>query len=202
GVAFAVYPDSLPMKLDGVGEDARMVRHDALARQRLTNIGMVVRDISATASEYVDLLGLGMTPTRAVDLPAPGTQAIRHKARIAYLRQRGVTIKLVEAEDGPLRALTTTVKNRAHHIGFEVGEHFGAILSRLEAAGGTILAGRRDCGYVLGDFTPQLGIPIEVSGVPSACSLRGCRRPRSNCPRRGPRCASPGPDARGFRPLR
>jgi DNA-binding HxlR family transcriptional regulator/catechol 2,3-dioxygenase-like lactoylglutathione lyase family enzyme len=167
GVAFAVYAGRLPVGMRRRDDDVRLLPRDALARQRLTNVGIVVRDIGATIHEYADLLGRGMTPIRTVDLPLPGAQTEPNKARISYLRQKGVTIKLLEAQNGPLRALARKVGNRAHHIGFEVGEHFSAILARLEAAGGAIVAGRRDCGYVLVDFKRQLGIAIELNGLPA-----------------------------------
>lgn len=141
---------------------------DLLAHHRVTNVGIVVRSVEETARAFSDIFGLGVSPMRAVDLALPGISIVSHgAARIAYLRLNGVAIKLIEPlSSGPLADVLARHGNRAHHLGFDVGRSFSAVLARLEGLGGRILLGRRDLGYTLVDFSEAFGLVIELSGTP------------------------------------
>jgi catechol 2,3-dioxygenase-like lactoylglutathione lyase family enzyme len=141
---------------------------EALARHRLTNIGIVVHDLEEARRAYGEVLGLGVSQIKTVDLSLPGVSIVSHgSARIAYLKQHGVALKLIEPQGpGPLQDFLDRYGNRAHHIGFEVGHHFPRAVARLEALGGTVILGRRELGYALVDLTKQLGVVLELSGAP------------------------------------
>lgn len=141
---------------------------DLLSRHRVTNVGVIVRSIEETARAYTEIFGLGISPIRAVDLALPGVAIVSHgAARVAYLRLKGVAIKLIEPlSDGPLAEVLAQYGNRAHHLGFDVGRAFAMVLSRLEGLGGRIMLGRRDLGYVLVDFTESIGLVLELTGTP------------------------------------
>ncbi len=142
--------------------------HDLLVHHRITNVGIVVRSVEEAARAFSDIFGLGVSPMRAVDLALPGISIVSHgAARIAYLRLNGVAIKLIEPlSGGPLADVLERHGNRAHHLGFDVGRSFSAVLARLEGLGGRILIGRRDLGYTLVDFNDAFGLVIELSGTP------------------------------------
>lgn len=141
---------------------------DLLVNHRVTNVGIVVHSVEETARAFSDIFGLGVSPMRAVDLALPGISIVSHgAARIAYLRLNGVAIKLIEPlSSGPLADVLARHGNRAHHLGFDVGRSFSAVLARLEGLGGRILLGRRDLGYTLVDFSEAFGLVIELSGTP------------------------------------
>lgn len=141
---------------------------ELLVQHRVTNVGIVVRSIEDTAHAFSDIFGLGVSPIRAVDLALPGVSIVSHgAARIAYLRLNGVAIKLIEpTSSGPLADVLQQHGNRAHHLGFDVGRSFSAVLARLEGLGGRLLLGRRDLGYALVDFTEPSGLVLELSGTP------------------------------------
>lgn len=141
---------------------------DRLSRHRVTNVGIVVRSVEDAARSFSDIFGIGVSPIRSVDLALPGVSIVSHgAARIAYLRLNGVAIKLIEpTSEGPLADVLARHGNRAHHLGFDVGRSFSAVLTRLEGLGGQILVGRRDLGYTLVDFSEAFGLVIEVSGTP------------------------------------
>ncbi len=138
------------------------------SRHRVTNVGVIVRSIEETARAYAEIFGLGVSPIRAVDLALPGVSIVSHgSARVAYLRLRGVAVKLIEPlSEGPLSTVLDQHGNRAHHLGFDVGRSFTAVLERLESLGGFILLGRRDLGYVLVDFRESIGLVLELTGSP------------------------------------
>jgi DNA-binding HxlR family transcriptional regulator len=142
---------------------------DLLVHHRVTNVGIVVRSVEDTARAFSDIFGLGVSPMRAVDLALPGISIVGHgAARIAYLRLNGVAIKLIEPlSEGPLADVLERHGNRAHHLGFDVGRSFSAVLARLEGLGGRILLGRRDLGYTLVDFGDACGLVLELSGTPA-----------------------------------
>lgn len=141
---------------------------DLLSHHRVTNVGIVVRSVEQAARSFADIFGIGVSPIRAVDLALPGVSIVSHgAARIAYLRLNGVAIKLIEpTSEGPLADVLARHGNRAHHLGFDVGRSFSAVLTRLERLGGQILVGRRDLGYTLVDFSSAFGLVVEVSGTP------------------------------------
>jgi len=141
---------------------------ELLVQHRVTNVGIVVRSIEDTARAFFDIFGLGVCPIRAVDLALPGVSIVNHgAARIAYLRLNDVALKLIEpTSSGPLTDVLQQHGNRAHHLGFDVGESFSAVLVRLERLGGRVLLGRRDVGYALVDFGDPSGLALELSGAP------------------------------------
>ena len=140
---------------------------ELLSRHRVTNVGIVVGSIEETASAFSDIFGLGVSPIRAVDLALPGVALVSHgAARIAYLRLSGVVIKLIEPlSEGPLAQVLQRHGTRAHHLGFDVGRAFPAVLARLEEVGGRIMLGRRDLGYTLVDFSDAFGLVLELTGT-------------------------------------
>jgi hypothetical protein len=121
----------------------------------------------------------GINPVRGVLAAAIAARHVRigrvlvpaanaSSARIAYLRLRGVAIKLIEPQSpGPLRDFLDSLGNRAHHLGFDVGAAFSQVLARLTSLGGRILLGRPDLGYTLVDFSEQMGLVIELTGAPA-----------------------------------
>jgi hypothetical protein len=167
GAAFGItrpWPSGAPEAAVGVDADAGPA---ALGRHRITNIGVVVRDLEEASHQYGEVLGLGVSPIKSVDFALPGVSIVTHgAARIAYLKQRGVALKLIEpGAPGPLKEFVERYGNRAHHIGFEVGGHFSPVLAHLEALGGTMILGRRELGYALVDLTKSIGIVVELSGT-------------------------------------
>jgi DNA-binding HxlR family transcriptional regulator/catechol 2,3-dioxygenase-like lactoylglutathione lyase family enzyme len=157
---------------DGVPQRAAVTAQptsapDALSRQRITNIGIVVRDLDEASSRYAEVLRLGVSQIKSVDLALPGVSIVSYgAARIAYLKQHGVAIKLIEPSGpGPLQDCLKRHGNRAHHIGFEVGRYFSSAVAHLESMGGTMILGRRELGYALIDMTKTLGITLELSGT-------------------------------------
>ena len=102
-----------------------------------------------------------------MDLALPGVALVSHgAARIAYLRLSGVVIKLIEPlSEGPLAQVLQRHGTRAHHLGFDVGRAFPAVLARLEELGGRIMLGRRDLGYTLVDFSDAFGLVLELTGT-------------------------------------
>lgn len=166
GAAFGISPPWTNGPPNASGADLN-IGGEALSRHRITNIGIVVRDLEEASRGYAEVLGLGVSQIKSVDLALPGVSIVSHgAARIAYLKQHGVAIKLIEPRGpGPLQDFVQRYGNRAHHIGFEVGHYFPLAVARLEALGGTVILGRRELGYALVDMTKTLGLVLELSGT-------------------------------------
>jgi methylmalonyl-CoA/ethylmalonyl-CoA epimerase len=137
--------------------------------RRLTHIGVVVPDIEETARMYGEVLGVASSPIKVVKFVAPGrARADCGIAKIASLRTRGVVLKLIEpVGPGPLRDFVERHGSGVHHLGFEVGEKLPHFIEELGRSGGKRVLGGSGCGYAHIDLTSQLGLVLELSGVPA-----------------------------------
>ena len=139
------------------------------ALRRLTHIGIVVRNVEETVRTYANVFGVGSSPVKLVKFIVPGRpREGRGVAKIASLRTRGVVLKLIEpVGPGPLRDFVERHGSGVHHLGFEVGENLPHLIEELERSGGKQVLGRSGCGYAHIDLTSQLGLVLELSGVPA-----------------------------------
>jgi len=100
---------------------------DVLGDKRITQVGIIVRDIEATAQAYADLLGVevpqwiltdseDMAQTRYLGEP---TQA---RAKLAFFDMRSVQLELIEPVGAPStwQAFLDEHGEGVHHIAFQI----------------------------------------------------------------------------------
>jgi catechol 2,3-dioxygenase-like lactoylglutathione lyase family enzyme len=163
------FPSQRTGKQAAQGASSVATGPNALARQRFTHVGIIVRDLERVARTYADLLGVGLSPIRTVNLAFPGRKGDgRGRARIAYLRKRGVALKLIEPlGPSPLQDFVSRRGSAIHHIGFDVGSRLRDTIRWLERCGGRQVLGHADRGYAQIDLTRQLGLVVELGGTPN-----------------------------------
>jgi methylmalonyl-CoA/ethylmalonyl-CoA epimerase len=125
----------------GISEPGESRAGPAAAR-RIDHVGVIVRDVGASAREFVDRLG--MTVTGIADLE-DGT------ARLLYLEAGDTTLQLVQPlRDGTLADYLAANGEGLHHICFAV-DRLEPALARLageEDRVGNIYMGGRGCRVV------------------------------------------------------
>ena len=148
---------------------------DELARQRvITQIGIVVRDVEATARAWSEVFGLPMPPISTTD-----SYEITHaeyrgaatpaRAKLAFFRFENITIELIEPVDAPSTWAEQLEKHgdSIHHIAFSLGG-VDAMMAKLPAleAGGLKLVQRGDWApdgrYLYLDGVGKLGAILEM----------------------------------------
>jgi hypothetical protein len=148
----------------------------------VTQIGLVVRDIEASAAAWAKVLGQPAPPVIVTD-PEPVAhtryrgQATQATAKLAFFQLGQVSLELIQPIGGPStwQEVLDQRGEGVHHIALKI-EGSQQVLARLDAAGmpliqkGDFTGGR----YFYVDAEPQLKVILELlEDVPPASSTGG-----------------------------
>ncbi|MBM3777441.1 MAG: hypothetical protein FJW23_04255 [Acidimicrobiia bacterium] len=170
GVTFEPIARAIFDRLDA--NTTRAEPADTLGTQKVTRVGIVVRDIVAASAAYGDILGVRVPPARSVtglQYPEGSTSSRTASIRTtSWTHDNGVAIELIEPVGGPSpwsRALDRKKGNAVHHLTFDVGSRLSALISRLQAKGGTWTYGGPGGATAYIDFTETLGFVVDLTGT-------------------------------------
>ncbi|HPG41720.1 MAG TPA: VOC family protein [bacterium] len=143
---------------------------ECLGTMRVTQVGIVVKDIEKTAASWADFLGeeipeIVMTdPVEIANTELRG-KATPARARLAFFEMENITIELIEPVGGPStwKEFLDTHGEGVHHIAFNIrGMEEKVVLleqkDMLLLQKGDYTGGRY--GYI--DSQPQLGVILEL----------------------------------------
>ena len=140
--------------------------------ERLCQVGLVVRDVEATASKYAAALGLPMpkiieTPGYAKAKTVVNGQPSEATAKLAFFQTGQLVIELIQPDETPSvwRDHLDKFGEGVHHIAFRVDDT-NATAAGLAAEGMTVgqqgLYADASGMYSYVDSAPQLGVMIEL----------------------------------------
>lgn len=137
----------------------------------VVGVGVVVRSVEAATRGYADVLGIPVPAVRTLR-PTDYPRGTRYNRRASvktarWTHENGVAIQLDEPIAGPTPWSEALVRGRGsavHRLIIDVGADLPATVRRLQAKGGALVYGRPDGPAAYLDFTPTLGLVIEVTG--------------------------------------
>jgi len=147
-----------------------MTAMDKLPTNVICQIGLVVRDVAATARAYAEVFGLPVPPVRMTG-PQAETQT-RHRgqptpgrAKLAFFDMGPLSLELIEPVDGPStwREFLDAHGEGVHHVAFHI-QGMAETVGFLESRGiplvqrGEYRGGR----YAYLDAAPQLKVILEL----------------------------------------
>lgn len=149
-------------------------RPAGLGTHALGHIGVIVRDVEEAARQYAAVLGIHTSPVRTIEPGFLGRRGGNGQARTVSMRQKGVPLVLIEpVGPGPWRDFLDARGNAVHHIQFNVGDQFEALVKSLRRLGGRQVLGRAGLDYAHFDFTQDFGLIVGLTGTGGT----GRRRP-------------------------
>ena len=147
-----------------------IAQQEALGSKVMCQVGLVVRDVEATARAFADLLGVDV-PTWSMTDPEEMAhtryrgEPTEARAKLAFFDAGNVSIELIEPVGGPStwQEFLDAHGEGVHHIAF----HIDDMADQVE-----MLAGRGMPAVQRGDYTggcyayidsaPQLGVILEL----------------------------------------
>ncbi len=137
---------------------------------KVTQIGLVVRDIEKTAQAYADLLGVEAPDVIITDVVEDAHTRYRGeltpaRAKLAFFHIENITIELIEPVGAPSTWQETleTKGEGIHHIAFQV-QDMEENVALLEKQGARLIQHGDFTGgsYAYVDATPKLGVILEL----------------------------------------
>ncbi len=131
----------------------------AMAPVRPHHVGVIVKDVDATAKRFEEVFGITVPPAKASSYTQWATDAgpVQWRVKLTSFTLGNLTVELVEPLDsaGPHRAHLDRFGQGLHHIGFAVPDR-AAGFGFLTAQGGT----QTSPTYV--DMKELLGMTVEL----------------------------------------
>ncbi|MBN2411380.1 VOC family protein [candidate division KSB1 bacterium] len=143
---------------------------DILGTQKVTQIGLIVKDIEKSSRAYAEFFGMEQPEIIITDpLEKANTNykgnSTTARAKLAFFNFDNITIELIEpvGEPSTWQDFLTTNGDGVHHIAFEVKDA-GDKISQLEKKGMPLIQrGDYEGGcYNYIETTPQLGVLVEL----------------------------------------
>jgi len=143
---------------------------NVLGSKRVTQIGLIVKDIEKSSKAYAEFLGMDVPQIIITDpLEKAHTQykgkPTEARAKLAFFQMDNITIELIEpvGEPSTWQDFLTTHGEGVHHIAFEI-KGTDEKITLLEKKGMPLLQkGDYEGGcYSYIDTTPQLNVILEL----------------------------------------
>ena len=128
----------------------------------LTQIGLVVADVSASAGAWSDVLGIPASEVRTVALDLPDETTVEMKVATLSLPNTEIELNQPVTERGPIQEHLDNFGPGAYSIGFAVRDNVDDIRGLLEKRGGTWTGGAPGGEYALLDFREDFGATIKI----------------------------------------
>lgn len=114
-------------------------RKNLFGTNRVTQIGIIVKDIEVTSKKYAEVFGV-KTPGYRLTEPVEKTHGeflgkpLEGRAKLAFFRFRNITIELIEPVGGPStwQKFLETHGEGVHHIAFNIRKK-KTVIERLKA---------------------------------------------------------------------
>jgi methylmalonyl-CoA/ethylmalonyl-CoA epimerase len=143
---------------------------DTLENHLVCQVGLVVRDVEASAQAFADLFGVETPSWKMTDpLEAAHTlykgEPTEARAKLAFLDAGAVAIELIEPVGGPStwRDFLDEHGEGVHHIAFRIEEMDGQVATLAEKGMPAVQTGDYTGGcYAYIDSAPQLGVILEL----------------------------------------
>lgn len=153
-----------------LGGQEKTAHNAILGGGKVTQIGVVVKDIEKSAKAYAEILGVPVPAWELTD-PVEKAHTFYHgqsssaRAKLAFIQLPNIVVELIEPVGGPStwQNFLETKGEGVHHIAFEV-KNMDKRLAELKAKGvpliqrGDYTGGR----YSYVDATAQLGLILEL----------------------------------------
>ena len=159
---------ALTQGLYGCAENAESPpeRPPRIGMAPITRVGVVVRDVEASARAFSEILGVPVTPARTGTIQLPDNSTAEIRSATFALPNVDVQLDQPVSSRGPLYEHLETFGPGMQYLEIPVTDGVDAMRARLQEKGGTWTAGALGGDYAFVDFRHTLGATIKVVNPP------------------------------------